>query len=75
MNWQERIIVDPEILVGKPVIKGTRRVYHRLAGPGLDGGRNFAQLSRNHAWRYSGLFAICQRGVAHREGISTGSRV
>lgn len=24
MNWQERIIVDPKILVGKPVIKGTR---------------------------------------------------
>lgn len=24
MNWQERIIVDPEILVGKPIIKGTR---------------------------------------------------
>ncbi len=24
MNWQERIIVDPDILVGKPVIKGTR---------------------------------------------------
>ena len=24
MNWQERIIVDPAILVGKPVIKGTR---------------------------------------------------
>lgn len=24
MDWQERIIVDPEILVGKPVIKGTR---------------------------------------------------
>jgi uncharacterized protein (DUF433 family) len=24
MNWQERIIIDPEILVGKPVIKGTR---------------------------------------------------
>lgn len=24
MNWQDRIIVDPEILVGKPVIKGTR---------------------------------------------------
>ncbi len=22
--WQERIIIDPEILVGKPVIKGTR---------------------------------------------------
>ena len=24
MNWQECIIVDPNILVGKPVIKGTR---------------------------------------------------
>ena len=24
MEWQERIIVDPDILVGKPVIKGTR---------------------------------------------------
>jgi uncharacterized protein (DUF433 family) len=24
MNWQERIIVDPNILVGKPIIKGTR---------------------------------------------------
>lgn len=23
-NWQERIVVDPEILVGKPVIRGTR---------------------------------------------------
>lgn len=24
MTWQERIVVDPEILVGKPVIRGTR---------------------------------------------------
>ncbi len=24
MSWQERIVVDPKILVGKPVIKGTR---------------------------------------------------
>lgn len=24
MSWQERIIVDPDILVGKPVVKGTR---------------------------------------------------
>ena len=24
MSWHERIIVDPEILVGKPIIRGTR---------------------------------------------------
>jgi uncharacterized protein (DUF433 family) len=24
MNWQDRIVLDPAILVGKPVVKGTR---------------------------------------------------
>ena len=24
MDWKERIVIDPKILVGKPVIKGTR---------------------------------------------------
>ena len=24
MDWQERISLDPKVLVGKPVIKGTR---------------------------------------------------
>ncbi|MEQ8767899.1 MAG: DUF433 domain-containing protein, partial [Planctomycetota bacterium] len=24
MNWSERITVDPNVLVGKPIIKGTR---------------------------------------------------
>lgn len=24
MNWQEHITVDPGVLVGKPIIKGTR---------------------------------------------------
>jgi uncharacterized protein (DUF433 family) len=24
VNWQDRIVIDPEILVGKPVVRGTR---------------------------------------------------
>jgi uncharacterized protein (DUF433 family) len=24
MNWRDRVVIDPEILVGKPVVKGTR---------------------------------------------------
>ena len=32
MDWQERIVVDPEILVGKPVVKGTRLAVEFLVG-------------------------------------------
>ncbi len=24
MNWKDRIVIDPHILVGKPIVKGTR---------------------------------------------------
>jgi uncharacterized protein (DUF433 family) len=24
MNWRERITIDPDVLVGKPIVKGTR---------------------------------------------------
>ena len=24
MNWQDRIVIDPQIMVGKPIIRGTR---------------------------------------------------
>jgi uncharacterized protein (DUF433 family) len=24
MSWQERITIDPDVLVGKPIIRGTR---------------------------------------------------
>ncbi len=30
MNWQERIGVDPGVLTGKPVIKGTRMAVEFL---------------------------------------------
>jgi len=32
MTWQQRIIIDPEILVGKPVIKGTRLAVEFIVG-------------------------------------------
>lgn len=32
MNWQDRIILDPDILAGKPVIKGTRLAAEFIIG-------------------------------------------
>ena len=32
MDWQERITVDPEVLVGKPVIRGSRLAVEFIVG-------------------------------------------
>jgi uncharacterized protein (DUF433 family) len=32
MGWQERIVVDSEILVGKPVVRSTRLAVEFLVG-------------------------------------------
>jgi uncharacterized protein (DUF433 family) len=47
MNWQERIIVDPRILVGKPVIKGTRLAVEFIVDL-LAQGWNEKQIFRNY---------------------------
>jgi uncharacterized protein (DUF433 family) len=32
MDWQDRIAIDPAILVGKPVVKGTRLAVEFIVG-------------------------------------------
>jgi uncharacterized protein (DUF433 family) len=32
MDWQDRIVVDPAVLVGKPVVKGTRLAVEFVVG-------------------------------------------
>ena len=52
MNWQERIYVDTEVLVGKPVIRGTRLAVEFILDL-LAEGWTEADILRN----YPGLMA------------------
>jgi uncharacterized protein (DUF433 family) len=47
MAWQERITVDPEILVGKPVIRGTRLAVEFIIDL-LAQGRSEEQILQNY---------------------------
>ncbi len=47
MNWEERIIVNPDILVGKPVIKGTRLAVEFVIDL-LAQGLSEAEILRNY---------------------------
>lgn len=52
MAWKDRITVDPDILAGKPVIKGTRIAVEFIVGLLADGWtyetilRNYPQLKK-----------------------------
>lgn len=37
MAWKDRIIIDPDILAGKPVVKGTRIAVEFIVGLLADG--------------------------------------
>jgi len=47
MNWQERIIVSPDFLAGKPVVKGTRLAVEFVADL-LVQGWSEAEILRNY---------------------------
>ena len=47
MNWRDRIVSNPEILVGKPVIKGTRISVELILGQ-LANGWTFEQVLESY---------------------------
>lgn len=62
MTYHDRIVIDPEILVGKPVVKGTRLSVDFLLGLLADGWseseilRNYPGLHREDllaCWAYA----------------------
>jgi uncharacterized protein (DUF433 family) len=63
MDWRERIVVDPKILTGKPVIKGTRiavefvleLLAERWTHPQIL--KSYPQLSEEDIWAALGYAA------------------
>ena len=47
MEWRDRIVSDPEILVGKPVVKGTRISVELILG-WLANGWTFEQILESY---------------------------
>jgi uncharacterized protein (DUF433 family) len=47
MNWRDRITADPNVLVGKPVIKGTRISVELILG-WLANGWSYEQLLESY---------------------------
>ena len=70
MNWREHIISDPKVLLGKPVIKGTRLsvefLIERLASGWTEDQilKNYPRLTREDL---QALFAFIHEGI--RDGL------
>lgn len=60
MNWQERITVDPTILVGKPIIKGTRLAVEFIVDL-LAQGWSEAEILRNYPGLTHEDIRVCLR--------------
>ena len=65
MDWRERIAVDPEVLVGKPVIKGTRIAVEFIVEL-LANGWNEAQILENYPGVTREDVQACLRYVSAR---------
>lgn len=71
MNWQERITIDPKVLVGKPVIKGTRLSVEFIIGL-LSQGWSESEVLRNYPGITSEDIKAC---LAYAEDILKSERV
>lgn len=71
MDWKERIAVDPNVLVGKPVVKGTRLAVEFIVDL-LAQGWSEEEILRNYPGLTSEDIKACLRyasAVLHAEKI------
>ena len=73
MDWHDRITVDPKVLVGKPVIKGTRIAVEfvmELLGRGWTVEQILQRVRPSDAGGHSGLPVLRQRCAEIGTGLS-----
>src|ERR1019366_2976375 len=70
MNWEGRIIIDPGILCGKPVVKGTRLAVEFIVDL-LAQGWTAADILQN----YPGITGVCKRRPSCGEGLPNRCRL
>ena len=64
MDWQNHITVDPQILVGKPVIKGTRLAVEFIVDL-LAQGWQESEIARNYPGVTHEDITACLKYAAH----------
>ena len=57
MAWKDRVTVDPKVLLGKPVIKGTRLAVEFIVGLLADGWTNESILENYPQLKKEDIFA------------------
>ncbi len=75
VEWQQRIAIDPAVLVGKSVIRGTRLAVEfiiDLLAQGWPESGDPAQLSWVDLTGYSSLPSLRQRHAESRESLPCG---
>ena len=68
MNWRDRIVIDPEILVGKPIVKGTRTTVAEVLEM-LANGMSAADIQEDFPVLGPEQIRACLLYAARRESI------
>jgi hypothetical protein len=72
VRWQDHISIDPDVLVGKPVVTGTRiavELIIDLLGRGYTVEQVLQQYAPPHCRRRPGVPGVRCRGAPVREGL------
>jgi len=63
-----KIIIDPEIRFGKPIIKGTRITVEEILGA-LAGGMDFKEIEKEYGVKKEDILAVIKYAASFLKGV------